>query len=492
MKRSSGILLHISSLPGPYGIGDFGRGAYDFIEFLEGAGQRFWQVLPLGMTGAGDSPYQSFSAFAGNPYFIDLTPLLEARFISKSEIKACGFKDEKNPVDYHLLFTEKIKVLKKAYERAKIPMGHELDQFYEINGGWLEDFATFMALKEVHDFKMWTTWEPQFQIRHSEAVFDFQQSHSDEIRFWVFTQLIFERQWQQVKAVANHKGIQIIGDLPIYVAEDSSDVWANPNLFILDDQLKPKVVSGCPPDAFSATGQRWGNPIYNWDEMAKTGYDWWVRRLKNSLKAFDLMRIDHFRGFEAYWEIPADHETAEDGQWVKGPGLEFFEIMRAHLGSLPVIAEDLGVITKEVTALRRSLDYPGMKILQFAFDLQEESTYLPHHYSLEDVVYTGTHDNETIMGWYDSAPKKQRSYAKDYLKLSKKEGIHMGFIRSLMASSAGLVIIPFQDYLGLGNEARMNYPSTIGGNWLYRVKPKDLNGKLASAIKAMVTLYRRG
>ncbi|MDK2867757.1 MAG: 4-alpha-glucanotransferase [Clostridiales bacterium] len=491
MKRSSGILMHISSLPGAYGIGDFGEGAYAFLSFLERANQAYWQILPLGITGIGDSPYQSFSAFAGNPYFIDLDALVKEGFLDMKAIERVSFREAPTPIDYEALYKGKMALLRMAFEQAKAPLTHALDVFYEREHDWLDDFSTFMALKTHHDGAMWSTWEPAYQCHTSEAVFQFKQTHADDIRFWIFTQYLFYDQWYRLKSTANDKGIRIIGDLPIYVAEDSADVWANPTLFRLNEDNFPEQVSGCPPDAFSETGQLWGNPIYHWERMAEDGYAWWIKRFRHSFECFDKVRIDHFRGFESYWSIPYGSETAETGKWIKGPGKAFFDDIFKALGPLDIIAEDLGILTDDVVKLREDLGFPGMKILQFAFSVDFESTYLPHHYKAEDVVYTGTHDNHTIMGWYRNAPKAERRFAKDYLKLTRSEGIHWGFIRALMGSSAGLVVIPMQDYLGLDDSARMNYPSTLGGNWQFRISSKVLTKKLAKSIAAITALYCR-
>jgi 4-alpha-glucanotransferase len=491
MERSSGILMHISSLPGAYGIGDFGEGAYAFISFLEHANQAFWQILPLGVTGIGDSPYQSFSTFAGNPYFIDLDALVKEGFLEARILAKASFSEDSKPIDYEKLYTEKMALLRLAFEKAKVPLTHAMDVFFEREQYWLDDFSTFMALKMHHGGAMWPDWDAAYRTHTSEAVFQFKQAGAEEIRFWIFTQYLFYDQWYRLKSTANEKGIRIIGDLPIYIAEDSADVWANPSLFRLGDDYHPEQVSGCPPDDFSETGQLWGNPIYDWDRMAQDGYAWWIKRFKHSFDCFDKVRIDHFRGFESYWSIPYGSETAETGAWIKGPGKAFFEHIFAVLGPLDIIAEDLGILTDEVVQLRKDLAFPGMKILLFAFSVDFESTYLPHHYTAEDVVYTGTHDNHTVMGWYKSAPKAERRFAKDYLKLSRSEGIHWGFIRALMCSSAGLVIVPLQDYLGLDDAARMNYPSTLGGNWQFRISEKVLTKKLARTIRKMTALYCR-
>lgn len=490
-KRSSGVLLHISSLPGAYGIGDLGKGAYAFLDFLEAAGQKNWQILPIGITGYGDSPYQSFSAFAGNPYFIDLDELIDMGYLSEEAVKKADLGREATHVDYEKLYYNKMPLLKLAYDAAKIKVSHELERFMETERHWLKDFALFMALKSANGSRSWLEWPEEYRDRHSEAVATFEAEQTDEIGFWIFLQYFFFKQWHALKAVAASKNIAIIGDLPIYVAEDSADVWASPQLFKLDTASVPVSVSGCPPDAFSATGQLWGNPIYNWAHMADNGFKWWIQRIDYSLKLFDVIRIDHFRGFEAYWEIPYGDPTAEGGKWVKGPDKALFEAIKSALGTVSVIAEDLGYVTQEVIDLREFTGFPGMKVLEFAFDAREESDYLPHHYSENFVAYTGTHDNETVMGWMKDAAKADREYAKNYLKLTKDEGYNWGFIRGVWSSTAYLAVAQMQDFLGLDNRARMNFPSKLGGNWIWRITEKDLSDKLAEKMHEITALYGR-
>ena len=490
-QRSSGILLHISSLPGEYGIGDFGKGAYDFIDFLEKSGQHFWQILPIGITGYGDSPYQSFSAYAGNPYFIDLDELIQLGYLDKKEVEKTDLGKHKHRVDYEKLYYHKMPLLKSAYENAKIKIRHELDRFLQLEGDWLENFALYMAIKSYNGNQSWTNWAEGYGSKDSEAVVKFKETHESEIYFWIFTQYFFFKQWFALKAVANSKGIQIIGDLPIYVAEDSADVWAHPEYFKLGADLKPICVAGCPPDAFSATGQLWGNPIYDWDYMEKNGFQWWIGRIVYSLKLFDTIRIDHFRGFDVYWEIPYGDLTAENGVWVDGPGIKLFDAIKKELGDVSIIAEDLGFLTESVVKLRKDTGFPGMKVLEFAFDTREESDYLPHNYEKECIAYTGTHDNDTVMGWMDNVMKSDREFAVEYLKLDKHEGYNWGFIRGIWASTANLAIAQMQDFLGLDSKARMNTPSTLGGNWVFRITEKDLSKGLSEKIKLMTKLYGR-
>lgn len=490
-KRSSGILMHISSLPGPYGIGDFGRSAYDFVDFLDRANQREWQILPLGITGYGDSPYQNFSAFAGNPYFIDLNELLEKGFIEKEELENLPLGDDPEKVDYGILYKNKMELLRRAYKRAYRIIGSDLKVFYEEEKRWLRDYALFMAIKADHKGISWLRWPVEYKDIQSEAVMEFERNHEKEMYFHVFIQYYFFKQWKKLKNYANDKNIKIIGDIPIYVAEDSSDVWGNSQLFKVDAEFVPITVAGCPPDAFSITGQLWGNPIYNWEAMEQEGYKWWIERIKASFEIYDMVRIDHFRGFEAYWEIKNGSENAVHGQWIKGPNMKLFKKIKEELGDLDIIAEDLGFLTEEVYELIEETGYPGMKVLQFAFDPREESDYLPHTYDRNAVVYTGTHDNETIMGWMRTVKSEDIIHAGKYLKLSYEEGINWGFIRGAYSSVANLCVIPMQDFLGLGNEARMNIPSTLGNNWIWRMKENELTDKLADKIAKLTRMYGR-
>lgn len=489
-ERASGILMHISSLPGKYGIGDFGPEAYSFVDFLVKAGQKNWQILPLGVTGFGDSPYQCFSAFAGNPYFIDLDEFLTRGYLTSEAVK--GFDLGSNPaqVDYGQLYVNKMKALRLAYAKAKAEIWTELQDFAAVNADWLREFALFMAIKAAAK-KSWMQWSDDFRNAKSQAVADFARENQEEVYFWVFTQYFFFRQWGKLKEYANKNGIGIIGDLPIYVAEDSADVWGNPEIFHLDANLCPITVSGCPPDAFSRTGQLWGNPVSNWTAMEAQGYKWWLDRIRHSFQLYDCLRIDHFRGFESYWEVQYGAKTAEVGQWTKGPGMKLFNKIKNELGDLDIIAEDLGFLTQEVHQLIRDTGFPGMKVLQFAFDAREESDYLPHNYNRNCVVYTGTHDNHTIMGWFENIPKGDFEYAVNYLKLNYDEGFNWGYIRGAWSSVAYLAVAPMQDFLGLNDEARMNIPSTIGGNWAWRIRKADLSDALAVKIRSLTKLYGR-
>lgn len=491
IKRSSGILMHISSLPGKFGIGDFGREAYEFVDFLAKSKQKNWQILPLGVTGFGDSPYQCFSAFAGNPYFIDLNELLIYGYLKEEDIRCFCLGEDPKKVDYGLLYKNKMNLLRIAYRNAKSLLKSELKNFYLDNIDWLREFSLFMSLKAKHNNKSWFQWEKPYRIYDSSEVREFEDENQDEIYFWIFTQYFFTRQWNKLREYSNIKGINIIGDLPIYVAEDSSDVWKNPHLFKLDENLIPTKIAGCPPDGFNDTGQLWGNPIYNWEAMEEDGYKWWIERIKHSFKQVNILRLDHFRGFESYWEIDYGAETAEHGQWVKGPGMKLFNKIRDELGDLNIIVEDLGFNTEEVTKLVKDSGFPNMKILQFAFNPREESEHAPHGFDSNNVVYTGTHDNHTAMAWFENLPREEFNYAVKYLKLNYDEGLNWGLIRGAWSSRANLAIAPMQDFLGLGDEARMNFPGTVGGNWTWRVEKEDLTEELSRRIRELTEIYWR-
>ncbi|MBU5483276.1 4-alpha-glucanotransferase [Clostridium sp. MSJ-11] len=491
ITRSSGILMHITSLPSPYGIGTFGKEAYDFVDFLEKSGQKYWQILPIGPTGYGDSPYQSYSAFAGNPYLIDLPLLTEMGLLKDEDYENIDFGEDCTKVDYNKIFKNKMPILKKAFKNSKGKYENEIKRFREENKLWIEDYVLYMSIKEKFSLKPWQEWDEEIKLRDEEVLKKYKEELKEEIDYWMFLQYIFFKQWMELKNYANHKGIKIIGDIPIYVATDSADTWANSEVFVLDENKNPTVVSGCPPDAFSPTGQLWGNPIYRWDYLDKTGYAWWIERIKASSKIYDITRIDHFRGFESYWEVPAKEDTAINGKWVKGPGMKLFNKIKEELGEIEIIAEDLGFLTKEVIDFRIASGYPGMKILEFAFDTREESDYLPHNYDKNCVVYTGTHDNDTVNGWLENTNEKDVEFAIKYLKLTKEEGYNWGFIRGALSSVANLAVIQMQDYLGLSTEARMNVPSTIGGNWQWRVKTEDLTEGLVKNIYDITKLYGR-
>ncbi len=493
LPRASGILLHPTSLPSPYGIGDMGVGARQWVAFLAKARQRFWQVLPLGPTGFGDSPYQCFSAFAGNPLLIDLEDLAGRGWISHDDLEPpTSFPDER--VDYGAVIPYKRRCLHRAYvgfrARATEEEHRAFDQFCREEAHWLEDFALFMALKER--FRVaWNEWPEDIRLRREEALRAYREQLADLIDEHRFIQWTFFRQWDALKAYAHAQGIEIIGDIPIFVAYDSADVWAHPELFYLDDEGHPTVVAGVPPDYFSPTGQLWGNPLYRWDVMAEQKYAWWVERFRTVLRLVDWVRLDHFRGFEAYWEIPAGMPTAEVGRWVKGPGDDLFRALRDALGPLPVIAEDLGLITPEVEALRERWGFPGMKVLQFAFS-GPDNPYLPHNYTHPNwVVYTGTHDNDTTVGWFETLDEKTRGYVRAYLARSGAD-IAWDLMRLAWQSVAVLAIAPMQDVLRLGTEARMNLPGRPWGNWQWRMPPRVLTDGLAAELAKMTHTYGRG
>ena len=493
MDRSSGVIMHISSLPGKYGIGTFGEEAYKFGDFLKEAGQKYWQILPLGPTSFGDSPYQSFSAFAGNPYFIDFDLLRKDGLLEKEDYESVDFGSNEEDIDYGIIFRNKMKVLRKAYENSKSKDIKELKLFIEEEDAWLDDYALYMSVKNSFDLRSWQTWDEDIRLRKPEAMFKYKEDLKDDISYWKFLQFEFFKQWTKLKTYLNELGIEIIGDMPIYVAEDSADVWANPDAFMLDKEtLRPLKVAGCPPDIFSATGQLWGNPIYDWNYMDDTGYSWWIDRVRESFKLYDILRIDHFRGFEAYWQIPYGDETAVNGEWVKGPGIKLFNAIKEELGEVNVIAEDLGYLTQEVIDFRNETGFPGMKVLQFAFDSREESDYLPHNYPVNSISYTGTHDNDTFRGWFEvTGNREDVEYSKKYLKLTEEEGYNWGFIRGVWSSVSHTAIALMQDFLNLGNEARINYPSTLGGNWQWRVKDDALTDELAEKIYDITKLYGR-
>ncbi|MBE6088276.1 MAG: 4-alpha-glucanotransferase [Clostridium beijerinckii] len=493
MNRSSGIIMHIASLPGKYGIGTFGKEAYKFGDFLKKAGQKYWQILPLGPTSFGDSPYQSFSAFAGNPYFIDFDILRQDGFLDESDYYSVNFGESSEDIDYGLIFKEKLRVLKIAYEKFKLRQDKDLIKFQEAEAYWLDDYALYMSVKKHFDLKSWYEWDEDIRLRKPEAINRYKILLEDEIGFWKFLQYEFYKQWNNLKAYINNLGIEIIGDMPIYVAEDSADVWGNPEAFLLNkNTLKPLKVAGCPPDIFAATGQLWGNPIYDWCYMGKTDYKWWVDRIRQSLNLYDVLRIDHFKGFESYWSIPYGDLTAENGEWVKGPGIKVFNAIKDELGEVNIIAEDLGTLTEETIKLRNDTGFPGMKILTFGFDSDSSNPFLPHNYEKNFIVYTGTHDNDTVRGWIEkTAPKEEVQRAITYLGLNKEEGYNWGFIRGAWSSSANISMAQMQDFLNLGNEARINLPSTLGNNWRWRVRKDALTDQLAEKIHQITRTYGR-
>lgn len=489
--RTSGVLMHISSLPSPYGIGTMGKEAKKFIDFLDKAGQTYWQMLPVCPTSYGDSPYQSFSSFAGNPYFIDLDILIKEHLLTKEEVESYEWGDNPESVDYGILYENRFKVLQIACDRLKQKMPSGYNDFCKKNAAWLDDYALFMALKDAHDGSSWFEWEDDLRFRKADAMKQAQKKYAEQITFYKIVQFLFFRQWDTLKAYAAKKQIRIIGDVPIYVAGDSADVWAHPGQFYLDANLKMIDVAGCPPDAFSADGQLWGNPLFRWDVMKKDGYQWWITRIKAMASLYDIVRIDHFRGFDSYYAIPAGDKTAKNGEWREGPGMDLFRAIKKKLGDVEIIVEDLGFLTPSVLKLVKDSGFPGMKVIQFAFDTREDGDYLPHNYPMHCVVYTGTHDNDTIMGWFESAPKESVAFAKEYLRLTRAEGYNWGMMKGAWASVGDLTIVTMQDLLGLGSEARMNTPSTLGENWKWRALDGQINGRLAAKVARFMKVYGR-
>ena len=487
--RKSGILMHITSLPGPYGVGTLGKSAYQFLDFLKQAKQQCWQMLPLTPTGYGDSPYQSCSAYAGNPYLIDLDALVRKKLLKKEELTSIDWGDSELRVDFGKLYNNRSKVLKLAFSRFNNQRA--LNSFIKKNNAWLPDYALYMALKESHGFKPWFAWEEELKFRHADALKKAAEELADSIRFYSFVQYLFYQQWTALRAKATELGIELIGDVPIYVPYDSVEVWKNPELFQLDAELRPTAVAGCPPDAFTADGQLWGNPLYRWDVMEETGYKWWLDRLGAAGKLFDVVRLDHFRGFEAYWAVPYGDKNARGGKWIPGPGMNFVNALKKGLPELSFIAEDLGFLTEGVMKLRDDSGYPGMKVLEFAFDTKEPSDYQPHTYTRNTVCYTGTHDNMTMRQWFETASDEARKVAVDYMALTQKEGYVWGVIRTAMSSVSDRAIVQMQDYLNLGAEARMNFPGTTGANWTWRARKGFAGKALAAKIAELTCRYDR-
>ena len=491
--RKAGILMPITSLPSPYGIGTMGEAAREFVRFLHKAGQSYWQILPICPTSYGDSPYQSFSSYAGNPYMIDLDELSEAGLLEKDEYKNIDWGSNPEKADYGLLYKKRFGVLRKAAKTAEEKYQTELTEFRKENHKWLSDYALFMAIKDEQNGVSWLEWPEILRKRDNKALAVEREKLKDEIKFWECVQFLFFTQWKKLQAYANENGIKIIGDIPIYVSSDSADVWANPEQFQLDDNLMPISVAGCPPDGFSADGQLWGNPLFNWKVMKEQDYNWWVDRIAYQTQIYDMLRIDHFRGFDAYYSIPYGDKTARNGEWKEGPGIDLFNVIKEKLGELPIIAEDLGFLTDSVRKLLKDTGFPGMKVLEFAFDSRDtESGYLPHLYPKNCVVYAGTHDNETILGWIDEISEEDAEYAKKYMRLSEAEGYHWGMMRTAWASVADTAIMQMQDILGLGKDARMNTPSTLSDkNWSWRCLPGVYNDTLADVLHQEMKLYGR-
>lgn len=492
--RSSGILLHPTSFPGRFGIGDLGLEAYKFIDFLAKSNQQYWQVLPVGPTGYGNSPYMSYSAMAGNPLLISPEALREQELLAEEDFANLPhFPTEK--VDFEQVINIKMPLLKKACENFKTKAApvqqKEFSGFCDAKAYWLDDYALFMAIREAKNNAGWHTWEPELAKKQPEALEQWRRRLTEEIFYYKYTQFEFFRQWSTLKQYANMRGIEIIGDIPIYVAHDSADVWGNPENFCLDEQGNAAQMAGVPPDYFSETGQLWGNPVYNWEQLQATNFKWWVQRFQAMLDYVDIIRIDHFRGFEAYWAVPQGETTAMGGKWIEAPGSALFKVLNDKLGKLPVMAEDLGVITPEVDALRDEFEFPGMKILQFAFGSDPGNPYLPFNYQRNCVVYTGTHDNNTTVGWFNELSDYEKTNVERYLGCISPDGIHWDLIRLALSSVSNQAIIPVQDLLGLGTEARMNVPSQGDGNWQWRYQYDDLTDQLSDRLKALVHLFGR-
>lgn len=499
MNRNSGVLLSVTSLPSKYGIGCFDQAAYDFVDWLEKAGQRYWQILPLGATshdGAYDSPYQAYSAFAGNPYFISLDALVDEGVLTREECDAADFGSEPGHVDYDKLYAGRLPLLRKAYERSAIHKNPAYQQFISENSWWLDDYALFMAVKAFFGGDKWTQWPEDIRMHYGFALDYYREKLYFDVEFQKYLQFKFYEQWSKLKKYANDKDILIVGDIPIYVSPDGSDIWAQPELFELDGNNMPTRIAGCPPDSFNADGQVWGNPLYRWDYHRATGYRWWITRMWYSYKLYDVVRIDHFRGFDEYFAIPADTGSAMDGRWEKGPGMELFRTLKANLGERGVIAEDLGLLTDTVRQLVADSGFPNMKVLQFAFDRADiggANDYLPHNYNNNCVVYTGTHDNEAIHGWFMGLSKEDKALVRDYLgdHDTPNKWMYKQLIAMAMRSAAKDCIIPAQDWLGLDNTSRMNAPGTVGVNWSWRLLPGQMTDELAQEILTVTKRFGR-
>ncbi len=490
--RQSGVLMPVFSLPSKYGIGCFSGEAYEFVDQLKAAGQKKWQILPLGPTGYGDSPYQSFSTFAGNPYFIDPQTLVREGLLQENDCEEClGSLSEEEKIDYEFLYAHRFLLLRRAFERFK--PNEEYHKFVEKNEDWLTDYCLFMAIKDSQGGRSFNEWKEEYRNRDPEALCRAKTEFSREMDFYRFQQYEFRKQWDTLHAYANRQGIEIIGDIPIYVAFDSADTWADPKLFQIGEDHLPVAVAGCPPDAFSRTGQLWGNPLFDWEYHEKTGYAWWIKRIAHCFELYDVVRIDHFRGFDEYYAIPYGDKTAEFGKWMPGPGMDLFRTIREKLGDLPIIAEDLGFLTDSVRKLLADSGYPGMKVLQFAFDSREPGNYLPHTYPCNCVVYTGTHDNTTTRGWFHELSREGREFAREYMRIPAldEDNLSWNFIALAMASVADLCIIPMQDYLCLDEKARINTPSTLGGNWTWRMKRGAFDRDLIEKMHRLAWLYGR-
>lgn len=491
--RKSGILMHISSLPSPYGIGTMGKAAREFVDFLYESGQSCWQLLPICPTSYGDSPYQSYSTFAGNPYFIDLDILEEIGLLDKSDYENIDWESEPDKINYGTLYQKRYSVLRKAAKRFLQNPPKEFGLFCVENDSWLTDFALFMTLKDVHGGAPWSEWDAPFRNHDAKTLEMVARVEEDNILFWKAVQYLFFNQWSELKSYANEKGISMIGDLPIYVSLDSVDVWAHPELFQLDEGKVPKEVAGVPPDGFSADGQLWGNPLFDWEYMEENHFTWWVNRIKYLCEVYDTLRIDHFRGFDSYFAVPYGETTARNGYWKQGPGMRLFEELERAIGKQPIIAEDLGYLTDSVRELLKDSGFPGMKVMEFAFDSRDASgsEYLPHNYIPNCVAYAGTHDNDTILGWFAEASAEDTAYCREYLAISEGQEANWSMMCALWSSVADLTIVQAQDILGLGSEARMNEPSTVGNNWRWRAVSGVFTKQLAQKLRRKMKIYGR-
>ncbi len=491
--RKNGVLLSVTSLPSPYGIGTLGKAAYDFIDFLKRTDQSVWQILPLGPTGYGDSPYQSYSTFAGNPYMIDLDLLAEEGLLLPEEFRDLKWFDQEDQVDYGRQYEQRFPILEKAAERFLKNPPKDFEQFQKDNYDWLEDYALFMALKDAQGGKPWKEWDPEYRRYDLKKIPAWKKENKARMDYYKVLQYLFFKQWNDIRKYAAKNGIEILGDLPIYVAPDSVDAWSNPQLFRLDENGMPSVVAGCPPDGFSADGQLWGNPIYDWDNHRRSNYAWWINRIDRLTQMMDILRIDHFRGFDSYYEIPADATTAKNGVWKTGPGIELFKTMEKQIGKKNIVAEDLGYLTDSVKQLLAETGYPGMMVLEFAFDSRDGSgsEYLPYNYPKNSVAYAGTHDNDTIRGWFDTISPEDKEYACQFMDAWNPEEYNWEMMRTVVASPSDLAVLQMQDLLNLDSSARMNTPGKLGGNWIWRLKPDYDNQEMESGLKYITDLYGR-
>lgn len=489
--RKSGVLMHISSLPSKYGIGTLGEEAYKFVDFLKDSGQGFWQILPIGPTSFGDSPYQSPSTYAGNPYFIDFELLMHDGLLDRSDYEIYDWGKNEEKVDFNALFQSRDKVLKKAYGNGFERDKNEVEKFKKENQYWILEYGLFMAIKKHFGLKSFIQWDMHIRRGEKEELEKYREILKDDIDFYIYVQYLFFKQWKNLKEYANKNGVEIIGDIPIYVAEDSVDVWDNKEIFCVDNEFNPIEVAGCPPDAFSEDGQLWGNPLYNWEALKKQDFRWWINRIRYASSIYDVIRIDHFRAFSSYYGIPKGEKTAKNGSWKKAYGEELFKKVKKEIPNVRIIAEDLGILSQDVYELMDKVGFPGMKVLLFAFNSSGDSDYIPYKIESNSVAYIGTHDNDTYMGWVDKADKKDLNFAKKYMNLTEEEGYNWGVIRTLLETKAEISMIQIQDILGLGNEARMNKPSTLGTNWLWRVKKDELTKEISSRLYEITKIFGR-